>query len=157
MAAIALFDKGLNNSEIGRRLKVCNQTVSRWRKQFQKGGRRSLQQAGRAGRKALMSKADRQRLVELLQQGPERLGYETPLWTCERVAYLIGQEFDVSYHAGHVWKLLRQLNWSPQRPVGKALERNEAAIQQWKTERWPVIKKKPRRKAARSSSLMKAD
>ncbi len=36
MAAIALFDKGLNNSEIGRPLKVCNQTVSRGRRQFQK-------------------------------------------------------------------------------------------------------------------------
>jgi transposase len=103
-----------------------------------------------------MSEADRQRLVQLLQQGAERLGYETPLWTCQRVAYLMRQEFDISYHAGHVWKVLRQLNWSPQRPVGKALERNEAAIQQWKTERWPAIKKKPRRKAARSSSSMKA-
>ena len=157
MAASALFDQGLNNSEIGRRLKVCNQTVSRWRKQFEKGGRQNLQKAGRAGRKPLMSDADRQRLVQLLQQGPERLGYETPLWTCKRVAYLIRQEFDISYHGGHVWKVLRQLNWSPQRPAGKALERNEAAIQQWKTERWPAIKKKPRRKAARSSSSMKAD
>jgi transposase len=112
MAAIPLFDKGLNNREIGRRLKVCNQTVSRWRKQFEKGGRQNLQKAGRAGRKPLMSDRDRQRLVELLQQGPERLGYETPLWTCERVAYLIRQEFDVSYHGGHVWKVLRQLNWA---------------------------------------------
>ena len=76
MAAIALFDKGLNNSEIGRRLKVCNQTVSRWRKQFEKGGRHNLQKAGRAGRKPLMSDTDRQRLVELLQQGPERFQLE---------------------------------------------------------------------------------
>ena len=41
---------------------------------------------------------------------------ETPLWICDRVAHLIAQEFDVSYHAGHVWKILRQLNWSVQRP-----------------------------------------
>jgi transposase len=63
-------------------LKVCNQTVSRWRKQFEAGGKAALQKAGRAGRKPLLSSADQQRLVDLLKQGPQRLGFETPLWTC---------------------------------------------------------------------------
>jgi DNA-binding NarL/FixJ family response regulator len=31
--ALKLFEKGFNNSEIGRRLKVSNQTVSRGRKE----------------------------------------------------------------------------------------------------------------------------
>ena len=75
-------------------------------------------------------------------QGPEKFGYETPLWTCPRVADLIEREFGVSYHAGHVWKILRQLNWSPQRPKGRALERNEEAIAEWKHKTWPAIKKK---------------
>ena len=37
----------------------------------------------------------------------------------------IGDEFGVRYHEGHVWKIPRALGWSPQRPVGKARERNE--------------------------------
>ncbi|MFB3127903.1 MAG: winged helix-turn-helix domain-containing protein, partial [Candidatus Acidiferrales bacterium] len=61
------------------------------------------------------------------------------------------------YHAGHVWKILRGLNWSPQRPVGKARERNEEAIRAWKHKTWPGIKKKPENKAARSSASTKAD
>lgn len=36
------------------------------------------------------------------------------------VARLIADQFGVRYHEGHVWKLLRWLNWSPQRPVGRA-------------------------------------
>jgi len=96
-------------------------------------------------------------LVELLKQGPERQGYETPLWTCWRVAHLIEKEFGVCYHAGHVWKLLRGLNWSVQRPSGRALERDEAAIRQWQEQRWPALKKKPSNKGARSSSSTKAD
>ena len=146
LAAVKLFGEPCNNSEIGRRLKVCNQTVSRWRKQYVAGGKSALQKAGRAGRKPLLSAADQQRLVELLRQGPERLGFETPLWTCWRVAHLIEKEFGISYHSGHVWKLLRGLNWSVQRPVGRALERDEEDIRQWKTKRWPAIKKKPVRK-----------
>ena len=156
-AAIQLFGEELNNSEVGRRLKVCNQTVSRWRKQYVKGGKPALEKAGRAGRKPLLNGTDQRRLVELLKRGPERLGYETPLWTCWRVAHLIEKEFGVTYHAGHVWKVLRALHWSVQRPVGRALERNEADIEEWKRKRWPAIKKKPKQKGVRSSSSTKAD
>ena len=151
-AAVKLFDKGLNNSEIGRRLKVSNQTVSRWRKECQEGGNVALRGAGRAGRLPCLDESDKARLVDLLHQGPERLGYETPLWTCPRVADLIERDFQISYHPGHVWRLLGQLNWSVQQPVGRALERNEAAIAEWKRKRWPEIKKKLTKKAGRSSS-----
>lgn len=154
--AVKLFGKDLNNSEIGRRLKVSNQTVSRWRKQHQQRGDEALRRAGRAGRLPCLDAADKARLVDLLQQGPERLGYETPLWTCERVAHLIERNFEVDYHPGHVWRILRQLNWSVQQPVGRALERNEALIDEWKRKRWPEIKKKPKKRAARSSSSTRA-
>lgn len=152
-----LLQQGFNQSEVARRVTVCPQTVSRWAAQVATMGKQSLTKAGRAGRKPLMSSTEQKRLVELLKKGPERLGYETPLWTCWRVAHLIEEEFGVRYHSGHVWKILRQLNWSPQRPTGRALERNEAAIQEWKTKRWPVIKKKPKQKVARSSSSTRAD
>jgi transposase len=157
LAAIKLFGEEFNNSEIGRRLKVCNQTVSRWRKQYEAGGKAALRKAGRAGRKPRLRAADVQRLAELLKQGPERLGYQTPLWTCWRVAHLIEQEFGITYHAGHVWKLLRAMNWSVQRPTGRALERDEEAIRTWKQQRWPALKKKPKKKGAPSSSSTKAD
>lgn len=157
LAAVELVKQDLNNSEIGRRLKVCNQTVSRWRREMVKDGAEALRAAGRAGRKPRLEAAQKAVLVKELLAGPEHLGYETPLWTCERVAHLIQDKFDVSYHPGHVWKVLRGLNWSPQRPVGKALERSEQAIAEWKRKTWPEIKKKPVRKGARSFASTKAD
>lgn len=150
-AAVKLFRKNLNNSEIGRRLKVSNQTVSRWRMEYLNGGNVALRRAGRAGRLPSLNEADKARLVELLLEGPERLGYETPLWTCPRVAHLIEENFGVDYHPGHVWRILRELNWSVQQPVGRALERDEARIDDWKQKRWPEIKKKLKKKAGRSS------
>src|SRR5260370_3253922 len=91
MAAVRLFTTDLNNSEIGRRLKICDQTVSRWRAQYRVGGESALRKAGRAGRKPLLSTGDQNRLVELLEKGPQRLGYETPLCTGDRVADLNAQ------------------------------------------------------------------
>jgi transposase len=71
------------------------------------------------------------------------------------VAHLIEKNFEVDYHPGHVWRILRQLRWSVPRPVGRALERNEARIEDWQQRRWPEIKKKTRKRAARSSSSTK--
>ncbi len=157
LEAVKLFTEELNNSEIGRRLKVSNQTVSRWRKELALGGKAVLMAAGRAGRKPRLDAVGKRKLVDHLLAGPECLGYETPLWTCERVAHLIESQFGVSYHPGHVWRLLRAMKWSPQRPVGRALERNEEKIAEWKRKTWPDVKKKPARKAAPLFSSTKAD
>ena len=81
LKAISLLEKSdWNQSEVARRLQVCRQTVSRWVDQFQAGGQEALKKAARVGRKP-ETEADGQRLQELLWQGPEKLGYETPLWT----------------------------------------------------------------------------
>ena len=56
---------------------------------------------------------------------------------------LIAEQCGVRYHAAHVWRILRQLGWSCQRPTGRALERDEEAIRYWKKVAWPRIKKKP--------------
>jgi transposase len=158
MEAVRLVEKrDLNQSEVARRLRVCRQTVSRWVDEFKAGGKDALKKAGRAGRKPDLADTDRERLGELLLEGPEKLGYETPLWTCARVAHLIEKEFEVKYHRGHVWKVLDDLGWSCQRPVGRARERNEEEIRRWRRVRRPGIKKKPKQKGVRSSSSTKAE
>jgi transposase len=88
-----------------------------------------------------LKEADLKRIEQGLQRGPEVLGYVTSLWTSQRVARLIEQECGVRFSPTHVWRILKQLGWSCQRPVGRALERDEAAIRRWKRQHWPTIKK----------------
>ena len=57
----------------------------------------------------------------------------------------------------HVWRILRKLGWTCQRPSGRALERDEAKIRHWKKYRWPELKKKPSARGAPSSWSTKAD
>lgn len=140
--AIRLLERGLKQSEIARQLRVVRQTVARWAHQYRAEGKSALKKAGRAGRLPRLNEQQRQQLEKLLLRGPEQLGYETPLWTCPRVAHLIEQEFGVRYHEGHVWKILVSLRWSPQRPEGRARERNEEQIRHWKKKEWPGLKKK---------------
>jgi transposase len=155
--AIQLWGRGQNQSEIARQLRVVRQTVARWVQEYRARGKSALRKAGRAGRKPRLSEKQRQQLEKLLLAGPERLGYETPLWTCPRVAHLIEQEFAVRYHEGHVWKVLVGLGWSPQRPEGRARERNEEQIRHWKKKVWPALKKKRSGRGVSWSSSTKAD
>ena len=155
--AIRLWERGQNQSEIARQLRVVRQSVARWVQQYRAQGKWALQKAGRAGRKPRLNEKQRHQLKKLLLAGPERLGYETPLWTCPRVAHLIEQQFGVRYHEGHVWKLLVRLGWSPQRPVGRARERNEEQIHHWKKKVWPALKKKRSGRGVSWSSSTKAD
>lgn len=158
MQAARLLEKGYSEAEVARRLDVHRQSVNRWAKELAAGGRSALKRAGRAGRKPRLTVADLARIEEALKQGPEALGYGTSLWTAWRVADLIERECGVRFSTGHVWRILRDgLGWSPQRPAGRALERDEKAIRQWKRKRWPELKKTPRAKDESSSSSTKAD
>ena len=152
MEALRLFRKGIPQAQIARELKVARQTVSRWVRQYREGGKAALRKADRAGRLPKLDAGQLRQLKAMLVAGPESFGYPTPLWTCPRVAEVIEAEFGIRYHPGHVWKLLRALGFSCQRPVGRAIERDEKAIAEWKEKRWPAIKKKPSGKGGRSSS-----
>jgi transposase len=144
LRAARLLEKGVSQSEVARHVGVHRQSVSRWAQQLEQEGPAGLKQAGRAGRKPRLSVEDLERIELGLKKGPEEFGYESGLWTSARVARLIQQECGVDYHPGHVWRILRQLGWSCQRPTGRALERDEKAIAEWKRKRWPEIKKKPK-------------
>ena len=147
--AFGLLNKGLSEAEVARRVGVHRQSVNRWAKQIEEQGKTGLKKAGRAGRKSRLSEADLKRLEIGLKRGPEALGYETNLWTLERVAELIERDCGVKYHPGHVGWLLGKLGWSCQRPTGRAWERDEPVIARWEKRRWPELKKKPSKKDAR--------
>jgi transposase len=61
------------------------------------------------------------------------------LWTLGRVRALIAQRFGVRYSEVAVWKLLRELKWSPQKPAKQAREADPQAIEAWKAQRWPQL------------------
>jgi len=143
-----LFANGSCQAEVVRRLGVCRQSASRWYQAWHNGGQQGLRGAGRTGRRSKLSGDELCGLEACLLAGASAHGYDTELWTLRRIANLIRRQFGVSYHPGHVWKLLGQLGWSCQRPERRARERDERAIRRWLRYRWPRIKKKPARAEA---------
>lgn len=142
LAAVKLLEAGVHQSEVARRLDVHRQSVSRWAAALRQQGSAALRQAGRAGRRPRLSTEQKHQLKTELAKGAEAHGYNSGLWTIGRVAALIKELTGVEYHPGHAWRILRSLGWSSQRPVGRAVERDEKAIGHWKKKQWPAIKKK---------------
>jgi transposase len=156
MKAAKLLRDGLSEAEVARRVGAHRQSVNRWVRDLKESGLRGLKKAGRAGRKPRLAPQDLRGIERGLKRGPEALGYEAGLWTTGRIGELIFLETGVRFSNSHVWNILRRLGWSCQRPVGRALERDEDAIQRWKKERWPQLKKKPATGATPSSSSTRA-
>lgn len=49
---------------------------------------------------------------------------------------MIEQEFGIAYHKGHVARLLKELHWTPQTPIRRVIQRDEAAIEHWRRAVW---------------------
>src|SRR5919108_1835786 len=92
LQAARLLRKGVHQSEVARQVGAHRQSVSRWAQQLEAAGLPALKKAGRAGRKPRLGAEDLKKIERWLKRGPEALGYETGLWTSQRVAHLIEQE-----------------------------------------------------------------
>jgi len=145
-----MLARGVAQAEVARELSVSRQTSSNWAAMLAED--RQAWRRGNLGRPGALTVQDHAKLAKLLVAGAVESGFPTELWTLARVAALIEREFEVSYSTVHVWRLLRQLGFSSQRPTGRAAQRDEQAIQHWKAKRWPRLKKKPSESAAPSSS-----
>lgn len=155
--AARLFATGrYSQAEIARKLEASRTSVHRWYWAWKREGVAGLRQAGRAGRKPRLTGEELGLVDEALRGGALAWGFGTELWTLPRVAQVIEQVTGVRYHPGHVWRVLRGLNWSLQRPVGRAKERNEREIQRWVREDWPRVKKTPAGAGPGSSSRTRA-
>jgi len=140
-----LFAEGATQAEVARRVGVSRVSAMRWYRSWRKGGRPALAVARRLGRPVRLSNEQLTRVERLLLKGPAAHGYTTELWTLPRMAVVIERETGIRYHPGHVWRVLRRLGWSLQKPAKQARERDEEAIRSWRKQSWPRLKKTPQR------------
>jgi len=141
---VRLLEQGLKGCQVAQVMAVSGAAVTRWRQAYEKGGEAALAAKPHPGGRPRLTMAQRRRLVGLLLQGARQHGYSTELWTLARVAEVIRRSFGVEYHPCHVWRVLRSLGWSCQKPERRARERDEPAIAAWRQQHWPRIKKRPK-------------
>lgn len=128
--------------EVAALLKVSTSAVSRWKQTVEAEGLQGLASKPHPGKPPRLSDAQKEELRERLLGGAMAAGFASDCWTCRRVAQVIESHFGVTYHVDHVWKILRGLGFSCQKPEHRARERDEQRIATWRRRDWPRIKKR---------------
>ncbi len=142
LRAWELKQEGWKQHEIAEALGVSKGAVSQWMRRGREGGVEGLKRKIAPGAPRRLNEEERAELPELLARGAPEHGFRGEVWTCQRVAEVIHRHFGVRYHPAHVSRLVRTLGLSLQKPQRRANQRDEEAIERWKEERWPELKKR---------------
>lgn len=145
MQAWHLKQLGWKQRDIAVALGVSEAAVSQWVAAARAHGPDALRSRPIPGHPAKLSADQRRLLPDCLWHGAEAYGFRGDAWTCARVARVLEEEFAVSYSKSQVSRLLRDLGWTPQIPITRALQRDEEAIERWRAGVWPELRQRAKR------------
>ena len=145
MRVFDLKQQGWRQRDIAEALAASEVSISRWLSRVRQGGPKALLARPAPGRPPRLSPQQKSLLPEFLWHGAEAYGFRGDVWTCARIAKVIHEEFGISYHKDHVGRLLKELQWTPQVPIKRAIQRDEKAIERWRAEVWPELRLRAKR------------
>jgi len=131
--------------DIAEALGVSRPSVSRWLAAAAEGGPDCLRSRLHPGPAGKLLPGQRELIADFLWHGAEAYGFRGDVWTCDRVRQVIQEEFAVAYHKHHVARILQEIGWTPQVPITRAIQRDDEAIQRWRDQVWPELKRRARR------------
>ena len=117
--------------------------MRRWVAAFRQRGQRGLNARPVSGRSAKLSATQEKIVRRWLHDPASEHGFGTELWSGGRLAWLIKQEFGVSFHPSCLSAWLRARGLTPQKPARVPRERDPQVIARWLKADWPRIKKRP--------------
>ena len=140
--AVRRVQEGESPEVVAKVFGIGRAAIYRWLSQYRRGGWGALKAKPLFGRPP---KLDGKKLKwvydTVTRKNPMQLNFEYALWTREMVARLIQDRYNVRLSAVSVGRLLAQLGITAQKPLHRAIERDEALVQRWLKEEYPKIKR----------------
>lgn len=145
--AFELKAQGWRQADIARALGVSEAAVSRWATDIEQG-QDAWHARPRGHKAARLSGEQLSKLPDLLSHGAKAYASAA---SCGRAnawprSSARSSASRTTRRTSHC--LLKALRWTPQVPVERASQRDEAAIERWRVEVWPALKKRPAQKAS---------
>lgn len=146
LQGLLLSADGLTPPQIAQQLHVHRSRVHAWISNWNEYGQESIKEGHRSGRPCALTSAQCQQFHDIVESGPVAYGLNTGVWTSPVLTEVIQEEFAVSYHPGHVRKLLHRLGCSVQRPTTRLVQADPKAQKKWIRYTYPNLKKTPKPK-----------
>ena len=152
LRAIELYNKGWQQKLIAEALGVTKGAISQWIKKFKDVPQEQRTEAVRikksTGRKPAIAADDRPKLVALIEQGAEKLGFVGDVWTAPRVqaiarrelGIIARRELGINVGLTTIKKFLHAEGYSVQKPEVKATQQNVEAVAHFRAD-WTTLKK----------------
>jgi len=141
--AVAAVEDGMTQTKAAEVFGVARKTIWVWMKAYRAGGMHALKSRKRGPKREQTRLKGWQAaaICTLIRdRHPEQLKLPFVLWTAEAVRQLIHRRFRVRLSARTVRRYLLRWGFTPQKPVRRAYEQDEAAVQRWLKEEYPAIR-----------------
>lgn len=136
-----MFQRGRSQAEVAKKFNVSRAAACKWYATWDKEGLRGLDSKGPPGFDSMLDEKGRKKFKTAILKGPLPAGYETNLWTINRLVEVLKKTTKVKFGPVRTWQIVRSLGFTPQKPALRAKERDEEKIADWKTRRLPSLKK----------------
>src|ERR1700680_31944 len=147
--AIEAYQAGKGVAEIAKLLGVHWGSVSRWLTKWRRDGQRALKERKATGRPPKLDcKRHGKAILKPVKHPATEYGYEHPLWTCQRIRQVISAELNLAVSVPTLWRELKKLKLSCQKPERRALEQDPKVRARWIATEWPRIKRLARKQRA---------
>jgi len=141
LQAAEMFAQDADPVQIAGSLRVSTKSVYQWRRAWRAGGAAALASKGPGGSACRLGDGQVAQLRAALEAGPAAVGWgEDQRWTLARAAALATRLFGVACTLRGMSYLLHRLGFTPQVPVHRAVERDEAAIAEWRAATWAKVR-----------------
>lgn len=133
---------GQRKIDIAQAYQINPATLYRWRKRYDDNENLSdLQRQPCGGRPNTLDLKNRKRLMDIVMQPASHFGYETDFWTCRRLIQMTQQELKVNISQPTMWRVLRDLDLTYQKPRRQYFEIDVEERKKWIRYEVPKIKR----------------
>jgi transposase len=140
--AIERLRDGHSTKTVAEFLGVHPRTVQKWKARHDRRGDAGLASKPALRRMPELTDRQIQTLLGWFKRSPMEFGYSTELWTSRRVRNLIQKTFGVTLSPNYPCRWLTARDITPQKPKRQARQRDQARIDHWVRNDWPLLVQK---------------
>lgn len=143
-AVKAYFD-GMSIKNVSAAYQINRITTYRWIKRYEEEKEKGLERREVSGRPGLLDKVENVEFLSIVFKPATEYGYETNFWTSERIRHVLEKEYDLMVSRWTVWRKLRALGLTYQKPERQYFEASAEIRKKWRKKELPKIRKAMRR------------